>query len=359
MKKGIVILFVLVSCFSSSCVFVSCSDNGSKKVENLPSVRLDSALACGMGTTQQYPGKVVSSDDANISFKVAGTLRVVSVKEGQHVKKGQLLAELDNTDYKVQLSATEAEYSQIKAEAERVISLYEDGGTTASNYDKARYGLQQIEAKLENHRNQLSYTRIYAPYDGFVQKLFMKRGETVGAGMPVVSMLSSAAPEVEINLPASAYVNRDNFTKFSCSFDVLPGRTIEADPISVLQQANSNQLYTMRLKLKENDASVSPGMSTWVTIYGRNGDGGVVRIPTTSVLERNGKSSVFVYNVSTQKVKEITVEVESLHTDGTVEVRGGVNPADMVVSSGVHHIKDGQKVKPLQPVSKTNVGGLL
>lgn len=359
MRKGFVILCLFVSIFFISCVFISCSDKDAKKVENLPTVRIDSALACGIGKTQQYPGKVVSSDDANISFKVAGTLKVVSVKEGQRVKRGQLLAELDNTDYKVQLSATEAEYSQIKAEAERVISLFEDGGTTASNYDKARYGLKQIESKLENHRNQLSYTRIYAPYDGFVQKLFMNRGETVGAGMPVVSMLSSGAPEVEINLPASAYVNRESFSRFNCSFDVLPGQTIEAEPISVLQQANSNQLYTMRLKLKENNASVSPGMSTWVTIYGKNSDTGVVRIPATSVLERNGKSSIFVYNASTQKVKELNVEVESLHTDGTVEVRGSVKPADMVVSSGVHHIKDGQKVKPLQPVSKTNVGGLL
>ena len=221
----------------AACVMCSCGSRDSK-VEALPSVKVVEARVSGEGVTQQYPGKVVASADANVSFKVPGTLRRVNVKEGQHVAKGQLLAELDNTDYLVQLKATEAEHAQIKAEAERVIGLYGEGATTSSLYDKARYGLEQINAKLENHRNQLAYTRIYAPYEGVVQKIYMNEGETVGAGMPVVGMLSSAAPEIEINLPAGAYAHRQQFNSFTCTFDVLPGETMTAPEVCVLPQAN-------------------------------------------------------------------------------------------------------------------------
>lgn len=75
---------------------------------------------------------------------------------------GQLLAELDPTDYQVQLDATEAEYKQIKAEAERVMALYKENGLLPAN-DKAVYGLKQITAKYQHHKDQLGYTRLYAP----------------------------------------------------------------------------------------------------------------------------------------------------------------------------------------------------
>lgn len=324
-----------------------------------PSVRVVEAQACGDNVDQQYPGKVVSAGDANLSFKVAGTLRHVCVKEGQHVRRGQLLAEMDNTDYLVQLKATQAEHAQIKAEAERVIGLYQDGGTTASNYDKARYGLEQIDAKLQHHKNQLAYTRIHAPYDGYVQKVYMSDGETVGAGMPVVAMLSSGTPEVEVNLPASAYAQRDRFQRFSCSFDVLPEQALEASFVSVLAQANSNQLYTMRLKLQQNNDAVSPGMSTWVTVSMTATGEALVRIPSTCVLREGDAASVFVYDDKQQSVRKTSVNVEQLHTDGTLVVSGGIKAGDRVVSSGVRHVKDGMKLRLLEPVSKTNVGGLM
>ena len=84
----------------------------------------------------QYPGKVKAAEDASLSFRVSGTIRRIYVKEGARVRKGQLLADLDPTDYQIQLDATEAEYLQVKSEAERVMALYKDGGTTPAANDK-------------------------------------------------------------------------------------------------------------------------------------------------------------------------------------------------------------------------------
>ena len=140
------------------------------------------------------------------------------------IRKGQLLARLDTTDYAVQLKATEAEYQQVKGEAERVIALYSEGGTTPVAYDKARYGLQQIEAKYKNHKDMLAYAYLYAPFDGYVQKTLFDEHETVAAGMPVISIISQDTPEVELNLPASEYIRRNTFEKFSCTLDIYPGK---------------------------------------------------------------------------------------------------------------------------------------
>ena len=243
-------------------LFVSCNHKTEQKADEEAVVRIDTVRAPEGAVELQYPGHVVAATEANVSFKVAGTLKRVLVSEGDYVKAGQLIAEIDPVDYKVQLSATEAEYAQIKADAERVMGLYQDGGTTASNYDKARYGLQQIEAKLQNHRNQLAYTRLVAPFSGRVQKRYFMGGENVSAGLPIMKILSDNALEMEINLPAVSYLNRDKFNSYSCTFDVLPGVRVPLTLIGISPEANANQLYTMRLKLADGAKSMPyPGMN--------------------------------------------------------------------------------------------------
>ena len=183
---------------------LSCS-NGAKDTREYQTVKTDTVVSAGGQTCLQYPGKVKAAQDISLAFRVSGTIQKIYVKDGARVQAGQLLAELDPTDYQVQLDATEAEYKQIKAEAERVIALYKDNGTTPSANDKAVYGLKQITAKYRHHKDQLGYTRLYAPFSGYIQKRLFEAHETVGAGMPVLSMISNSAPEVEINLPAAEY----------------------------------------------------------------------------------------------------------------------------------------------------------
>lgn len=340
-------------------VLASCNSSSRQTADEEAVVRIDTVTIPLGAVELQYPGRVVASTEANVSFKVAGTLKRVLVDEGDYVKAGQLLAEIDPVDYQVQLSATEAEYAQIKADADRVMGLYQDGGTTASNYDKARYGLRQIEAKLRNHRNQLSYTRLTAPFSGRVQKRYFSGGENVSAGLPIIKMLSENGLEVEVNLPAASYLDRQDFGSYSCTFDVLPGVHVPLTLIGTLPEANANQLYTMRLALPKQSSRVAPGMSAWVSITMNDSISTASCVPATALLEQDGKSYVFAFTPSTGKVSRVAVGVQTLHTDGTADVHGGVRPGDLVVSTGVHHLKDGQKVRPMAPVSKTNVGGLL
>ena len=172
--------------------------------------------------SDEFPGRVVAAEEVNMAFKVSGNLKEVYVNEGSKVSKGQLIAEIDPRDYQVQLDATEAEYHSVKAEAERVIALYSDSVATADEYDKARYGLKHITAKLENAKNQMSDTKIYAPFNGFVQKRLYDPPTVVAAGMPVITLVSNGKQEVEINIPSSTFMNRKNIIYAYAKFDYLP-----------------------------------------------------------------------------------------------------------------------------------------
>ncbi len=346
---------------SISLLALSACNGSSQKAENYQTVKTDTVAAADELTCLQYPGKVKAAQDINLAFRVSGTVQKIFVEDGERVRRGQLLAELDPTDYQVQLNATEAEYKQTKADAERIMALYKEDGTTPSANDKAVYGLQQIEAKYQYAKDQLGYTRLYAPYDGFIQKRLFEAHETVGAGTPVLSMIGGSLPEVEINLPAAEYVRRERFDSYRCTFDLYPNETYALKLISITPKANANQLYTMRLQIAVGDQPTpSPGMSTTVSIYCSKQEKQQLSVPTGAIMQKDGKARVFVYNLSDSKVQSREVQLLQLLNNGRALITSDqLKAGELVVSSGVHHIEDGETVKPLPPTSETNVGGLL
>ena len=354
--KTIHILLINLVCLCLASCSTQTQDNSKIKT-----VKTDTVRANSTNSLLQYPGRVKAAEDVSLAFRVSGTIRKIHVNDGQAVKAGQLLAELDPTDYQIQLNATEAQYKQIKSEAERVIALYNDGGTTPVAYDKAVYGLEQISALYKHHQDELAYTKLYAPFSGFVQKHLFESHETVGAGMPVLQMVGKGSPEVEINIPAAEYINRERFGNYQCTFDIYPGKTYTLKQIGITHKANSNQLYTMRLQLETEGLPMpSAGMNTMVSIRLNDEASNELIIPTNALLQENGRSCIFVYHPKTGIVQSKEVSILRLTSDGrSIITSSSLKPGDIIVTAGIHSIRDGEQVKPLAPASATNVGGLL
>ena len=311
-----------------SLILLSSCTQRTQEAKGYQTVKIDTIVSADKQTFLQFPGKVKAAQDISLAFRVSGTISKIHVKDGTRVQEGQLLAELDPTDYQVQLDATEAEYQQIKAEAERVMALYKDNGTTPNANDKAVYGLKQITAKYKHDKDHL---------------------------------ISSGPPEGEINLPAAEYIRRDQFDNYHCTFDIYPGETYPLKLISVTPKANANQLYTMRLQVVPGTPAVpSPGMNTMVTISYRTEQTNTLSVPTGAILQKEGKAYVFVFNPSDNTVHKQEISMLRLLNNGhSLITAGQLKPGELIVSSGVHHIEDGETVKPLPLVTNTNIGGLL
>lgn len=308
----------------------------------------------------EYPGRVLAASDVNLSFRVAGPLLSVLPEEGAFVRKGQLIAEIDPRDYAIQLAATEAEYNQIKGEAERVMELYRRGSVPVNEYEKAVYGLRQITAKYEAHKNALADTRLTAPFDGYVQKRFYDAHETVAAGYPVVSMISSRYFDVEIDIPSSDYVRQKQFKSFYCTIDVFPGKIFPLELVDITRKANLNQLYRMKFRLEPVEGvDVAAGMSVNVTIDYTPSAERLVSIPLSAVWNDDDESCVWIYNPSTSTIARRVVKVKQILKTGEAIVESGVEEGETVVAAGVHNLREGMKVDMLPESSKTNVGGLL
>ncbi len=336
------------------CVLVLCSacTHTGEKQEAVRSVKCDTAkLVGGYVEQSQYPGRVKAASEADVAFRVAGQIQQIAVSQGQFVRKGTVIARLDDRDYRTQLAATEAEYNRIKAEADRVIELYKKQSATPNDYDKAVYGLQQITAKLEAHRNALEDTRLKAPFDGYIQKRHFDAGETVSAGFPIVSMISSETPEVEINIPTADFIRRGEFRSATATIDIYPDQVYHLELIGINQKANLNQLYTTRFRI-EGSPRPAPGMAAMVTIDYNTSTDALVQIPLSALNEDT------VWVVEQNKVIRKPVTVKKLKSNGTVLVNGLVD-GEIVVSGGTNSLKEGQQVEILPGISETNQGGIL
>lgn len=340
---------------------VMCSSCQTKQKKNdfVPVVQADTVMVVGRQMSYEFPGRVKAAETTNLAFKVAGRLERYLVKEGSFVKKGQVVAVMDDRDYKVLLDATTAEYNDVQSKAKRVMDLYTDSVVTAEAYDKARYGLQQIKAKLDNARNQLADTKLTAPYDGYVQKCLFESGTVVGAGSPVITIISSNKSEVEINIPAVVYLQRKDLFEFSATFDVLPDVVIPLTMVSMMPKANASQLYTTRLAIPANaNPQPIPGMNAVVKMSVEQADVEKMNVPATALLSKDGKTCVWVLNAN-QEVQLRQVEVEALHNDGSATLKSGLKSGEIVVTAGVNSLREGTKVRVLEKTSETNVGGLL
>lgn len=354
MKMNVVQVTLLVALGAMMMTSCSTRQTGGKKVMY---VKADTVRASGAVTPFEYPGKVKASEEVNMAFQVAGKLKRIYVGDGGTVRKGQLVAELDDRDYRIQLEAVEAEYNNVKADAERVMRLYNEGATTASNYDKARYGLQQITAKYENCKNQLEDTKIYSPFSGKVQKHYYDAPAVVGAGMPVLCLVSGESLEIEINVPAKEYSSMDRRCRYEASFGFLQDKTVTLRYLGTSPKANANQLYTVRLAIAGNEAGVAPGMNAMVKVYSGEGQTEGVAVQSSAIFSDNGKSCVWL--LSGGVVGKRQVEVDDLRSDGTMTVLSGISSGDVIVTAGVHKLTERQAVKVLPAASSTNVGGLL
>lgn len=337
------VLYLITLLLLGSC------GNKKSEGEQLRPVNIAEAKAAEGGETVSFPGQTRSEEEVNVSFRISGPITSVKVKEGDYVNKGQTIATMDVRDYQLQLAATQAEYNRIKADAERVIGMYREGTTTAQNYDLARYGLQQITQKLDNHRNQLADTRLAAPVAGYVKEKLHEAGETVSAGMPIVTISSGGRVEVEINVSARDYARLKELSGFYCVIDALGSETYELERVRTSAVANATQLYSLRFALKGNydRSKVTPGMSAMVYAHIAESGGGNVRIPSSAILDKNGKTSVFIYNKVDKIVRLKDVKVVEMSLDGSAVVVG-LHLGEQVVATGVHYLVDGQKAKGIR-----------
>ena len=162
-------------------VFCACG-RSSEEDPGIRSVVLTAPIVLESTYTINHPGIVREAHTINLGFKTAGQIERIHVREGDYVRQGELLAELDDTDYQLGVEALQIQYDQLKDEVKRMTQLFNQKSISANDYEKAVSGLKQLGVQLQVNKNKLDYTKLYAPTNGYVQSVNFSPAEMVNAG---------------------------------------------------------------------------------------------------------------------------------------------------------------------------------
>lgn len=347
-------------CPALATVLYACGGGTEQPSAPLRTVVLTAPVPEGGQTVKTLYGVVREASEVNMGFKTPGQISRICVKEGDYVRKGQLVAQLDDADYRLGVEAAQIQFDQLSREAERMERLHESKSLSGNDYDKALAGLRQVEVQLQSNRNKLDYTRLYAPASGVVQAVNFEPSEMVDAGTPVVVLMESGRFEVEADMPQDVYTRLGKLTSATCRAAFDRNETMPVSLSWVVPKADGNQLYKVRLAFDgKADSRLAAGMSVEVdlqladsTVVGR------YMLPLHALFQTDGR--IFVWTVDNDSVVRRTA-VNVVRLEGTEQavVEAGFKENERVVRAGVNALRDGEKVRILAEPSATNVGGLL
>ncbi len=298
-----------------------------------------------MSGTPSFAARVEAGDSTQLAFRTGGQLQTLHVHMGQRVGKGDLLAELDPTDYRLALEAREAEYELARLGAERARALHRKQLVSDDQYDTAQTLLATRRARLEQAREQLSFCRLIAPYAGNIAFTYAMPSEVVSAHQPILNLQDVSRLEVHFSLPPSyqPLFDAPEPVRFTVEFDLLPGVRLDAQQreVSLQPDPDTNSYPVTLLVPNPEDFSARPGMPAKVQLHHPALLSDRWVLPADAMFERQGRSAkVWRIDGATMRVEKTPVQL-----DESGRLLSGLSLGDRIVAAGVNRLQEGQQVR--------------
>jgi multidrug efflux system membrane fusion protein len=344
-------------------IFISC---GEKKEEEKPPVRPVSYQEVGFlggESTRTFNGTANTEKVINLSFRNNGIITEFHLKIGQTVKKGQLLAKLDNVqsrlNYENSLSSLNSAKSQRNTEKlslDRVRSLYEKGSTSLSDYEAAKNQYRTAVDSYESakrsvaiQQEQIRYGFIYAPENGVIAAVNAEIEENVTAGQNIAVLNAGSDMKIELGIPENIINQVQKDMTVVINMSSLEGKTFSGQITEVSPSIDPNtSTYPVSVKIIDPSKEIKSGMAANVTFeFGKvQSSNKTLVIPAKSVGEDATGNFVFLIEESDSKsiVKKQPVTVGNLTSEGFA-VKTGLTAGQKIAIAGLQTLLDGQEVK--------------
>ncbi|MBP2643566.1 MAG: efflux transporter, family, subunit [Firmicutes bacterium] len=323
--------------------------------ENIALVKASTVQIGSSTNGNTYSGEVRGRYETQLAFQVGGRIVKRNVDLGSVVHAGDVLMQIDAKDIQqtvnigsAQVAAAESQLQLAANNLNRYRQLYQDGvvGRAVyeqyqSAYDSAVAAVQQANAQYAQGSHQLDYSSLYADGEGVVAGINAEAGQVVGAGQPVITVVKTGEMEVEINVPENQVENIRKASQIKVSFWALPGVALDGKIREVSPIADKvSRTYKVRIAIVNPAPELKLGMTAQAAI-GEDGKAPGMYIPLSAIYQNGDTTNVWVIQDDVVVLRPITV---GRFGDNTVEVIGGIQPGETIVTAGVHKLYQGQKV---------------
>jgi RND family efflux transporter MFP subunit len=295
------------------------------------------------------PGTVRPWVSLKLLVEVKGKVVEKRVSEGQTVKKGHVLARIDDRDYKNALASARASFDAAVAAHRRIEALYRDQLATRTQFDDTDARVKTTRAAMDTAALNLERCTIRSPMSGVVDHIFIENGQFMNPADPVANILQIDRVKVVVGIPESDVDAVRRLRRFDLTIDALGGRGFRGERHYLYKTTgNLARLYNLEIAVNNPGGEILPDMFARVEVVKRRVDQKLA-IPLYALLDRDGTNAVFVVVDGAARLRPVTTGIQ----DGwRVQVAGGLSAGEKVVVVGQRLINDGETVNVTRTVVK-------
>ena len=303
--------------------------------------------------TSRYPAVVRAGRFSELSFQVGGLIEQIAVVEAQTVVEGELIARLDQRDFRTQVASARSQFQNAEEEYQRAVRLAEQDAIARSVLEQRESQRDVARAQLDSAEKALQDTVLQAPFTGVVAQVPVRERESIAAGQLVAALMDTNTLEVTVDLPAR--VIAESLEVETRGSSVILEAAPDARIPATFKEANlladtASQTYgvTFTFEPPEN-LVILPGMNATVELSGARVTGAVAgsrkSIPISAVASDGESTFVWLVDEDTMTVsrREVTI------SDGVGEyavVTEGLEPGDIIATAGASFLSEGMRVRP-------------
>jgi RND family efflux transporter MFP subunit len=335
-KNMMMLLGVMLIC--------SCGEKKENGVKAPTRVKTQIVSPAFADDAQTYVGIVEEREGTAVSFTAMGVVKRVLVNEGQAVGRGQLIAEMDDTQARNLLSGSEAAMNQANDALERYKMLHDNGSLPEVQWVEIQSKVAQAKSQYEAAKKNLADCRLTAPVSGIIGKKLVGAGETAMPSQAVVTILDISSVKVKVAVPEAEISTINASTPSTIAVEAAQ-TTVSGGRIEKGIQADAlTHTYDVRINVPNGSRKLLPGMvaSVRFTAEGSQSIAGK-SLPVTAV-QKAADGSLFVWTVAKDSTTHRS-KVSIGTTNGNhVAITDGLNMGQRVVTEGYQKLSEGTKV---------------
>lgn len=290
-------------------------------------------------------GTIEAIEGVTIVSEIDASVVSLPFNEGSFIKKGDLIAQLDDSQLSAEVNRTQALYTQSQSAYSRVKSIVDQNAGTKQDLDDALANLKVAEANYELAKARLSKTRVTAPFDGFVGARKISVGTFLRTGQEITELANLNEIRVGFSAPERYLALLKRGAKVVVTSTIFPGNELSGEIIAIEPILNSEtRNINVVAKVKNTGQKFRPGMSANIAAV-LDEHLNALTVPNEAVFA-NGNQS-FVYIIKNDSTVAATPVTLGMQTPKVVEITSGLKSGMMVVRTGHQKLFDGAKVMPV------------
>jgi len=287
-------------------------------------------------------GTTIPDEEVNLSFESSGKIVSIHFIEGTHVKKGDLLAKINDKPLQAELKKLEAQIPLAEARVLRQGTLLEKDAVSQEAYEQVTTEYEKLMADIELVKARIIQTELLSPFDGIIGLRLVSEGAYATPSTVIANLTKISPLKIEFSIPERYAYDVSNGTDVTFFMEGASGMLLEhrAKVYAVESKVTlDTRTLLVRALYPNANEEILPGRYLSVEVTRREIKDALA-IPSEAIIPEMGKSIVYKYDNGQAKATEI---IAGIRTESHVQVLEGLNPGDTVIITGVMQLRTGAK----------------